>query len=339
MRAISHRCAWRRSRLARIAALALGVAGCSTDAPAGDSVAASGSGAPVTLIVSNAGSLARPLRAALDSFARLEPVRVEQENAGSLEAARKITELGRIPDVIALADHEVFATLLMPEHVDWYARVARNRMVLAHTPRSRAAADIDSTNWLDIVRRGGIETGRADPDLDPAGYRTLLLFQLAEQHYRRPGLADSLLRTVPRRNVRAKAADLVALLQAGEFDYAWVYESIARAAGLPYVTLPRAIDLSDPAASDAYATAAVRVLGSGGDSLAIRGGPIVYGVSIPKAAPHRAVAERFVSFLLSPDGQRILRANQLDALETPILTGNAPAFLAGAQSSHLDTTP
>src|SRR5687767_10973409 len=85
------------------------------------------------LVVFNAGSLARPLRAALDSFSVREGVRFEQEQAGSLETARKVTELGRVPDVIALADYEIFPQLLVPEHASWYARFARNRMVLAHT--------------------------------------------------------------------------------------------------------------------------------------------------------------------------------------------------------------
>ena len=319
------------------ATLLFGVLGCARGDAGADSARAAGA-ADGTLIVFNAGSLARPLRAALDSFARREHVRVEQENAGSLETARKLTELGRIPDVIALADHEVFPNLLMPEHLDWYARFARNRMVLAHTARSRGAAEIDSTNWVDVIRRAGVETGQADPDLDPAGYRALLVFQLSERHYRRPGLADSLRRAVPRRNIRAKSADLIALVQAGELDYAWVYESVARAAELPHVRLPRAVDLSAAADSAIYAGAHVRVLGSG-DSLTIRGEPIVYGVSIPKRAPHRAVAERFVTFLLSGDGQRILRAEKLDALEAAIVTGQAPAFITAARPPQRDQDP
>ena len=292
------------------------------------------------LIVFNAGSLARPLRAVLDSFARHEGVRIEQENAGSLEIARKVTELGRVPDVIALADHEVFPNLLMPAHVTWYARFARNRMVLAHTTRSRGASEIDSTSWHRVVRRPGIESGQADPNLDPAGYRALLLFQLAERHYRAPGLADSLRRSVHRRNIRPKSADLVALLQAGELDYAWMYESVARAAELPYFALPTAIDLSDPARAAEYAAVQVQVLGGGaGDSLTVRGEPIVYGVSIPNAAPHREVAERFVSLLLSAAGQRILRAAQLDALDAPIITGTPPAFITTAPPPQRDPQP
>src|SRR5689334_11489580 len=56
------------------------------------------------IVVYNAGSLALPLRAALDSFAEREHVTVQQENAGSLETARKLTELGKIPDLVAVAD-------------------------------------------------------------------------------------------------------------------------------------------------------------------------------------------------------------------------------------------
>src|SRR6476659_9489860 len=74
------------------------------------------------IVVYNAGSLALPLRAALDSFAARERVTVEQENAGSLETARKLTELGKIPDIVAVADYEVIPLLLIPPHATWYAK-------------------------------------------------------------------------------------------------------------------------------------------------------------------------------------------------------------------------
>jgi len=119
------------------------------------------------LVVYNAGSLARPLRAALDTFAARERVRIEQESAGSLESARKLTALRQTPDLIALADHEVFPHLLMPEHVTWYAQFARNRMVLAFTDQSHYASEISGDNWLDVIRRDGVEVGRADPTSIP----------------------------------------------------------------------------------------------------------------------------------------------------------------------------
>ena len=38
-----------------------------------------------------------------------------------------------------------------------------------------------------------VEVGRADPNTDPSGYRTLMAFQLAELHYGEVGLAQQLL--------------------------------------------------------------------------------------------------------------------------------------------------
>jgi molybdate/tungstate transport system substrate-binding protein len=276
-----------------------------------------------TLVVYNAGSLARPLRAALDTFAARNGVTIHQENAGSLETARKLTELHKIPDVIGLADYEVFPQLLMPQYVTWYAQFAHNRMVIAYTDRSRYASEINADNWWKIFLRPGVQVGRADPNLDPNGYRTLLTIQLAERHYKQPKLYQRLIAALPQRNIRPKEADLVGLLQAGELDYIWSYESIAQAANLRYLRLPEAIDLSTPAESTFYAQASVRVTGkTPADSITFRGQPIVYGLSVPKSAPHPELAERFAAFVLSPDGRRVLRQAKLDALDKPIIIGS-----------------
>ncbi|HJR65544.1 MAG TPA: substrate-binding domain-containing protein [Gemmatimonadaceae bacterium] len=315
----------------RLGALALIALACGRGDGAGTDDGARDAG---PLVVFNAGSLARPIRAALDSFSVREGVRFEQEQAGSLETARKVTELGRVPDVIALADHEIFPQLLVPEHASWYARFARNRMVLAHTARSRHADVITPANWWQIVLRPGVETGHSDPDLDPAGYRSLLVMQLAERYYRQPGLAERLQRAIPPRNVRPKEIDLVALLETAELDYAFEYESVARGASLEFVPLPDSISLGDMRDSAFYATAAVRVVGRRpGDSLTVRGEPIVYALSIPRRAPHPRLAERFVMFLMSEDGRRVLRANHLDALDAAVVSGeNAPAGLSAGRA-------
>jgi molybdate/tungstate transport system substrate-binding protein len=281
-----------------------------------------------TLVVYNAGSLARPLRAVLDTFAAREGVVVEQESAGSLESARKLTELGKIPDVIALADAEVFPLYLEPTHVDAWVEFARNRMVIAYTDRSRFAAEMGTGTWRQLLLRPGVETGRSDPHLDPNGYRTLMVWQLAERHYGEPGLAARLAAAHAARNVRPKEADLVGLLQAGELDYIWSYESLARATGLRYVTLPAAIDLASPEEAATYATAQVTLRGAAvGDSVTLKGMPIVYAFAIPRAAPHAALAERFARFLLSAEGKAILRREGLDALEVPNPQGRVAPWM------------
>ena len=294
-----------------------------------------------TLVVYNAGSLARPIRSALDSFAAREGITIEQESAGSLETARKLTELRRPPDVIALADDEIFARILVPEQTGWYARFARNRIVLAYTDRSKFAGELNETSWRSILLRDGVEVGRSDPDLDPAGYRTLLVHQLAERHYADPGLAARLLAGAPQRNVRPKEVELTGLLQAGELDYIWTYESVAQAAGLRYLTLPPRTDLGTPAESAFYANAVVRVKGGApGETLELRGRPIVYALSVPLDAPHPATAARAASFLLSADGARIMRAARLDIIHPALVVGTIPAAVStGADADSVRNGP
>lgn len=267
-------------------------------------------------MVYNAGSLARPMRAAMDSFARRENVRVEQESAGSLETARKLSELGKIPDLIALADADVFPGYLVPEHVDAYTAFARNRMVVAYTERSRFAAEITTANWPEILSRSGVDVGRSDPELDPNGYRTLMVWQLAAATRGSPRLFDQLAAQSPVRNVRPKEADLVGLLEAGEFDYIWSYESMARGIGLRWVMLGDSVDLSQPGLAEFYARAEVTVRGAAtGSHMTFLGKPIVYAFAVPRAAPHPELARRFAAFLVSPDGREILRREGLDALD------------------------
>jgi molybdate/tungstate transport system substrate-binding protein len=302
-----------------VALLALGVlAACARKDAAPSSDAAD------AIVVFNAGSLARPLRAALDSFTAGTAIKVEQENAGSVETARKLTDLHRIPDLVGSADYQVFPKYLMPAQTSWYARFARNRMVLMYTSKSKSASTVDSTNWYKILESNGVQTGRSDPALDPNGYRSLIVMKLAEQYYKQPGLANRLIANSSAHVVRPKEVDLMGLLQAGEIDYAWSYESVAQAAKLPYVTLPRAIDLSDPADSAQYAQATVRIPGNSmKDTVELRGEPILYGFSVPRNAPHKALGERFAAFLISDAGKRILAREHLDALPSPIFVGDS----------------
>src|SRR5215207_9958398 len=199
------------------------------------------------LVVFNAGSLAKPFSDLLQAFKAKHPrVAPAQENSGSLEAARKLTDLGKIPDVIGVADYGVIPKLLMPKHASWYVTFARNAMVLTHTDESVGAGEVTGRNWWQVLLRPGVRAGHSDPALDPNGYRTLMVFQLAENFYHQPGLASRLERAFPPKYIRPKEADLTALVQAGELDYSWSYASIAKTTGLRFVSLPPEVDLSDP---------------------------------------------------------------------------------------------
>jgi molybdate/tungstate transport system substrate-binding protein len=281
------------------------------------------------LTVFNAGSLAYPFRLMLAEFARQNPgVRTQQESSGSLEAARKLTELGKIPDVLAVADYAVIEQLLMPALADWYAVFASNAMVLVYSDRSTGGREINGDNWWRILLRPGVRWGASNPALDPNGYRTLLVFQLAERHYREPGLAARLKQALRPQFVRPNEAQLLGLVQAGELDYAWSYRSLAQTAGLRSVELPKEIDLSDAARAADYSLASVRLPGprlAAADSVEFRGEPILYALTIPRGAPDPELARAFARFVFSPAGQAILRRSGFTLMAAPRFGGVAPA--------------
>jgi len=285
-----------------------------------------------TLILYLAASLSKPMQPLLDAYSARTGTVIQRESGASLEHVRKVTELHRVPDLMLLADAEVIPQLLVPKHATWYAEFARNRVVVAYTARSKHGSEINANNWTAILQGSDVEVGRTDPNLAPAGYRTLLMFQLAERHYKRSGLAAALLKNAPDRNMRPNAAELAALLSAGELDYIYDYQSVAESNGFRYVILPNAIDLGDANRAADYAAASVNVRGTTpGQTLKIKGQPILYGLTVPTAAPHAAAAKRFLDYLTSPQTLSALRAAHVDMLDHPVVVGTgAPAEVHGA---------
>lgn len=285
-----------------------------------------GQGLTGELTVFNAGSLAYPVRELLAAFSNAHPgVTPRQESSGSLEAARKLTELGKIPDVLAVADYNVITKLLVPRYATWHVTFASNAMVLAYSDRSAGAGEITGENWWRILLRPGVRWASSDPALDPNGYRALMVMQLAERHYREPELGGRLAGALDPRFMRPSEAQLLGLVQAGELDYAWSYRSLALTAGLRWVDLPPEIDLSDAARAPAYAAAAVRLPGGRrgvADSVEFRGEPIVYALTIPLGAPHPGTALAFARFVLSPAGRDILAKAGFRVLDRPLVTGS-----------------
>lgn len=282
-----------------------------------------------SIVVFNAGALALPIRQALDSFAPGRGLSVSQEGAGSVETVRKIIDLGRIPDIVAVADTALFSHMMPGRITGPVAILGSSHLVLAYTGKSRFADMVNAKNWTDVTTRPGVEVGRSDPALDPAGYRALMAMQLAERFYGQPGLEKRLEAAASTKNMRPKSADLVALLQTGNLDYAWEYESVARRLGLRFVVLPPEVDLGDPALAATYATARVEIPASGAAGsgpnrapLVMVGAPIVFGAGVPKDAPHPETARAFITYLMSAPGRSILdsyglvRAQPSTAAET-----------------------
>ncbi len=261
-----------------------------------------------TLIIFHAGSLSIPFSRIAAAFEKENPgVKVEREAAGSRTCARKISDLGRPCDIRASADYSVINQLLIPSFASWNIRFASNEMVVAYVPESAYADEINAGNWYEIMQRKDVSIGRSDPNSDPCGYRSVMTCRLAELYYKEKGLAERLLKK-DHRNIRPKETDLLALLEAGEIDYLFIYRSVARQHGLSFVILPDEINLKNPKYASFYSRVSVKISGKKpGSWMVKKGAPMVYGITIPKNAPNPKLALTFVSFVLDPEkGMKIM---------------------------------
>lgn len=270
----------------------------------------------VKIRVLHAGSLSIPFRAMAAAFMERYPgVEVELEAHGSRTAARQISDLGRSAEVMGSADSRVIRNLLIPDHADWCIEFASNEMVIMYGDHSKYRSEINAENWYRVLLRQEVEFGHSDPNADPCGYRTLMTWQLAESFYssRDPaaeGLADKLRAAMPERNLRPKEVDLIALLEAGELDYIFIYRSVAEQHKSAHLILPDAINLKSADHAQRYATARVRLTGKQpGEWIEMRGAPMVYGITLPRKAIHPEWGIKFIAFILSREGRGILNAN------------------------------
>jgi molybdate/tungstate transport system substrate-binding protein len=228
----------------------------------------------------------------------------------------------------------------------WAIRFATNRLGLAYTAKSRYAGEINGENWYEILTRPDVKVGIADPRFDASGYRALMVFQLAEAEIGRPDLFEEMfagafkypvvvsdsgpfqtirvpeileLQNDTHIVLRGSSIQLIALLESGDLDYAFEYESVVRQHGLKLAALPPALHLGDADQSAAYSKVAVRLDFQRFASVKpqFQGEQIGYGITIPTGAPHPREAEQFIAFLLGPEGQKIMAEDHHPLLDPP----------------------
>jgi molybdate/tungstate transport system substrate-binding protein len=263
------------------------------------------------LIIFHAGSLSVPIKEVSNEFKKLHPdVNILLESAGSVASARKITDLNRPCDIMASADYTVIDNMLVPKFADFNIKFVSNEMAIVYSEKSRYASQINAKNWYDILMKSDVAFGRADPNADPCGYRSVMTLQLAETYYKKPGLAKRVT-DKDQQYIRPKEVDLLALLESGSIDYLFLYKSVAMQHNLKYVILPDQINLKNPAFAADYSAASVEINGKKpGEKETMKGEPMIYGITMLRDAPNKEAALAFLEFLLSMDkGMKIMEKN------------------------------
>ncbi len=259
------------------------------------------------LIIFHAGSFSKPLEKLIEAFRKdYSNININREIAGSVECARKITDLDKTCDVFISSDYQVINNFLIPKYANWNLKFATNEIVIAFTQNSKRANEISVKNWFSVLSDDKIKIGRSEPNLDPCGYRTVLALKLAEKFYSIKNLSRKILDKNPEL-IRPKEIDLLALLEMGEIDYIFTYRTIAKQHKLKFILLPEEINFVNPALNNFYKTVSTSLKGKNpNEKIVQKGEAIIYGVTIPKNSLNKKLAIKFVDFLFSEKGEKIV---------------------------------
>lgn len=295
------------------------------------------------LIIYHAGSLTPTFSAVEKLFTAKTGVCISDASAGSIDAARRITTGGQPADIFASADPEVIELFLKPPHyVDYDIYFGKGKMALAYTTNSHNAASLSdgtafnppasipkiAANWPALVTETGAWFGGSHPFLDPSGYHSHQIFELAEKTTGIANLYDTLLNHYSIIRTTDKLGT--------NYDYQVIYEFEALSAALAdttgtyrYVELPDKLNLGNPNLDKFYSQAGITVPGLdiGDAPVTIPATQVEWSVTVLNAAPNKDNAIKFLKLLFSSQGV----AQQQALGPTPI----SPPVVSGEDYEHL----
>jgi ABC-type molybdate transport system substrate-binding protein len=277
-------------------------------AATGVSARGKGRGAVTVLYAGSFGAVME--EAAGPAFERATGYEYQGEGHGSMADARMMRDNLRAPDVFISADPAVNRDLLMPpgSHlVAWYLTFASGELVLGYNPKSRFQALFEQVKegklpWYVALATPGLRFGRTDPELDPKGYRTVFLFELADRYYKRTDLVR-LLGGLRNPAQTCPEPQLLIRLESGQLDAGIFYRHELAAHRVPFIELPDAINQGNPRLAPLYKRANYTTE----HGVTVFGSPILFTITIPVAARDVPGAVAFVRFLLSEQGLAMLR--------------------------------
>ncbi|MDR3592318.1 MAG: molybdate ABC transporter substrate-binding protein [Negativicutes bacterium] len=247
--------------------------------------------------VFHADSLAGPMAGLKTAFAaKHQNIKINLTSGRSKELSNRILQ-GDTCDVFAPSDPQVVKDMIGKsvagkEAASWYVTFSANELVVI----TQKGNPLGLKQMSDLAG-SGVKLARVTGEKDMATFRTMEFVKKAAAAEGKPALADEII------DRARKAETIPAVLQAvkgGEANTGIVYLSAA-------VTLADDVDI-------VYFPAKVNL------SEEIRN-----VVTIPGTAPNADAAKAFVKFLLSADGQEILKKTGQPPIVPPLLEGSVPS--------------
>ena len=225
--------------------------------------------------------------------------------AGSNKIANEIKGGLRRGDVFISASPKVNASLMGDangNHVTWYVKFAESPLLIGYSPKSRFADDFRTKPWNQVLLEPGLRIGRTDPKLDPKGAFTIELMTKAAAQYHEPDFVEKTLGDPENPGQVLPEETLVGRLQSGQLDAGFFYST----------------ETSDLKIASIHPAPELKIAAN-------------YTLTILRDAPNSAGAARFVNFLLSAQGRKLLAAHGVDVVR-PVVSGSAQTVPAPVQA-------
>jgi molybdate/tungstate transport system substrate-binding protein len=228
-------------------------------------------------------------------------------------ALAQLTVGGSIrPDVFISVTPSPMLTVLRAGKAAIAQPVAHTEMVIAYSPKSRFAAKFQAAaegkaRWWEALQESGLRFGRTDPVTDPQGRNIIFTMMLAEKIYKQPGLAEKILGPLINQQQIFTEPTVQARLQSGELDAASAYKTQPVPFHLPYIGLPKEINLSGQNVHTDHPEITLSVNGK-----TYQPEPLIFYAAALNDAPNTKAAAAFVNWLKSTEAQAIFSRYNYD---------------------------
>jgi molybdate/tungstate transport system substrate-binding protein len=258
------------------------------------------------LDVAYAGSMGSLMEGPLKSTAaKALKLDLHGRSQGSSALAQLIVGGSIRPDVFISVTPSPMLTVLRAGKAAIAQPVARTEMVIAYSPRSRFAAKLQAAaegkaRWWEALQEPGLRFGRTDPVTDPQGRNIIFTMLLAATLYKQSGLAEKILGPVINQQQIFTEPTVQARLQSGELDAASAYKTQPGPFNLPYITLPKEVNLGGQNVHTSHPEISLSVNGK-----TYQPEPLIFYAAVLNDAPNAKAAAAFVDWLRRAEAQAI----------------------------------
>jgi molybdate/tungstate transport system substrate-binding protein len=274
------------------------------------------------LDVASAGSvramLDGPLKLAVAERLKLD---IHSHSQGADAVARSLVDGSLNADVFVPITAGPMKTVLQAGKAHVAYPVARTEMVLVYSPKSQFAARFDAaavgkTDWWKILQEPGLRFAHGSPAGDPGGRNAFFLLMLTAKKYGDPKLVERLLGSVDSPSPAA-GSNNQEKLRTGELDVSASYRVGVGFDTLPYIVLPKELNLSGDHVATEHPELRLTI-----DGRTYVPEPLIFYAALLAEAANPTGGARFMEWLRGNEGQALLRSHQYDA------PGQAPELRA-----------